>query len=64
MRKNPKIFLDFVKANPQLKFKLLGKNWYSSSLFEEVYKLKNLEYKEITGALTSESSMGVRIISV
>jgi glycosyltransferase involved in cell wall biosynthesis len=54
MRKNPHIFLDFVKSNPQLKFRLLGKNWRSSSFFEAAHKLKNLEYKEITGALTSK----------
>ena len=58
MRKNPRIFLDFVKANPQIQFKLLGKNWHLSSLFEEVHRLKNLEYKEITGALTSDSFDG------
>ena len=58
VRKNPRLFLDFVRANPKLKFRLLGRNWNSSSLFEEMYQLKNLEFKKIIGALTSKDFDG------
>lgn len=52
-RKRPELFLMVVRKNPDLTFKLLGKNWMESEFSELVNGLKNLEYVEIDGALNS-----------
>ena len=54
-RKNPESFLEFVKQNPAINFKILGKNWHKDTqLFNILGKLSNIEYSEINGPLQSE----------
>ena len=53
-RKNPKYFLDFAELNPNIEFKILGKDWKKSILWKELDKFSNIEYSEITGPITSK----------
>lgn len=43
-RKNTKIFLDFARKNPRLKFKILGKNWQNSNSLRICQSIKNVEF--------------------
>jgi hypothetical protein len=44
--KNPNIFLEFAASHPQIKFKILGKNWDKSHLWARMNSIKNIEYHE------------------
>jgi len=46
-RKNPDIFLQFAMDNPNLKFKVLGRNWKKHEIWKVCKGLKNVEYFEI-----------------
>ena len=46
-RKNPDIFLQFVMDNPNLQFKVLGRNWKNHEIWKICKGLKNVEYFEI-----------------
>lgn len=52
-RKNPQYLLDLAHSSPHLNFRVLGKNWGSSEYFKELLLLSNVEYVEISGALSS-----------
>jgi glycosyltransferase involved in cell wall biosynthesis len=52
-RKNPELFLNLVRENPNLQFRILGKAWDKNYVHSLVSQLKNLEYFEIKGALNS-----------
>jgi len=53
-RKNPQIVLDLAKELPNMEFKIVGKDWRHSSLWEAIQELSNVEYIEIDGPLTAE----------
>jgi glycosyltransferase involved in cell wall biosynthesis len=53
-----------VKKNPDLTFKLLGKNWMESEFSELINDFKNLEYVEINGALNSSDFDGCSTLLV
>lgn len=63
-RKRPELFLMIVKKNPDLTFKLLGKNWMKSEFSELINDFKNLEYVEINGALNSSDFDGCSTLLV
>lgn len=52
-RKNPEFFLNLVRKNPLLKFRILGKDWDMNYVDSLLVELKNLEYFEIEGAMSS-----------
>lgn len=53
-RKNPKLVLELAKKLPNMEFKIIGKGWKNSSLWEAMKELTNVEYLEIAGPLTAE----------
>lgn len=57
-RKNPGLFLEFVSANPNLKFKILGRGWANSQYWNKLESLGNLEYQEVSGPVSSFDLMG------
>lgn len=63
-RKRPKLFLEVVSKNPDLNFRLLGRNWMNSEFWNLVGTLKNLEYIEVSGALSSSDFDGCSILLV
>ena len=52
-RKRPKLFVEIVKLNPNLEFKLYGHGWEYSKYWNHIKELKNLEYEELKGPLSS-----------
>jgi glycosyltransferase involved in cell wall biosynthesis len=46
-RKNPDVFLQFAMDNPNLQFKVLGRNWKKHEIWKVCKDLKNIEYFEI-----------------
>lgn len=52
-RKNPQYLLDLANSAPQLNFRVLGKNWRKSVYLKDLLLLPNVEYVEISGALSS-----------
>jgi|688.fasta_scaffold08086_6 glycosyltransferase involved in cell wall biosynthesis len=60
-RKNPKLFLNLVRKNPHLQFRILGKNWDKKFVDALLFQLKNLEYFEIEGAINSAQFNGCDI---
>lgn len=46
-RKNVEILFNFIKLNPHLEFKILGKNWKKHQIWQDFEKLVNVEYSEI-----------------
>ena len=60
-RKRPEIFLNLVRNNPDLEFRILGKNWDMSFVDELLSELVNLEYFELNGAVKSEHFNGCDI---
>lgn len=60
-RKRPEIFLNLVRNNPNLEFRILGKNWDKSFVDELLFELDNLEYFELNGAVKSEHFNGCDI---
>lgn len=60
-RKNPDIFINLVRKNPHLKFRILGKNWDRILVEELLLSLGNLEYIELNGAVKSEHFNGCDI---
>jgi glycosyltransferase involved in cell wall biosynthesis len=63
-RKRPELFLEVVKNNPDLRFKLFGKNWMESKYSNRLGDLNNLEYVEIDRAMCSRDFDGCRILLV
>jgi len=61
IRKNPEEFLRLAAENPELKFRILGKNWLGTSLMVRITQLPNIEYSEITGPLKSSDLDGCDI---
>jgi glycosyltransferase involved in cell wall biosynthesis len=57
-RKNPKLFLQFARANPHIQFRILGKDWRKSRYWEELMSLGNLEYREINSPICTEDLDG------
>jgi glycosyltransferase involved in cell wall biosynthesis len=53
-RKNPFEFIRFVKENPQLQFKVLGKDWHKHEIWEILKGISNLEYVEIGKRLSKQ----------
>lgn len=60
-RKRPEIFLNLVRSNPHLEFRILGKNWGGSFVDGLLLELGNLEYFELDGVLKSEHFKGCDI---
>lgn len=52
-RKNPQYLLALANSAPHLKFRVLGKNWANSDYLKSLNLLSNVEYVEISGALSS-----------
>ena len=61
IRKNPQEFLRLASQHPELKFRILGKNWLGTNLVESIYQLRNIEYREITGPINSSDLDGCDI---
>ena len=59
-RKNPHHLFAIAKAAPDLSFRILGKNWENSPYFESMKSLPNVDYVEISGALSSSDFDGCR----
>jgi glycosyltransferase involved in cell wall biosynthesis len=60
-RKNPEEILRFATENPDLKFRILGKNWSGTLPGARVPFLPNLEYLEVNGPLKSSDLNGCDI---
>ena len=60
-RKCPELFLSIAEENPDIDFRLLGKNWALSKFWSQVESLQNIQYVEIEGPLVSESFAGCDI---
>jgi glycosyltransferase involved in cell wall biosynthesis len=60
-RKNPELLLELASAAPHLKFRVLGKNWGDSNYMNKLAKLSNVEYREISGPLSSSDFDGCLI---
>ena len=52
-RKNPQFLLELAKAAPNLIFRVLGKDWGKSDYLRELKLLSNVEFVEISEALSS-----------
>ena len=46
-RKNPELILKIIKENPDISFKILGRNWTSWSKWNELDALANFDYLEL-----------------
>jgi glycosyltransferase involved in cell wall biosynthesis len=57
-RKNPKLFLQFARANPYTQFRILGKDWRKSKFWEELISLENIEYREINSPICTKDLDG------
>jgi len=57
-RKNTELLLQFALHNPDLNFRVLGKDWRSYLIFDKLSKLSNIEYVEIYSKLTSKDFNG------
>ena len=60
-RKRPDMLLQLATELRDEKFLVLGKEWRSSRYWETLKSLKNVEYIEVNGALTSEILEGTDI---
>jgi glycosyltransferase involved in cell wall biosynthesis len=60
-RKCPDRFLTIVEENPDLNFRLLGKNWAFSQYWSRVVSLQNMQYEEVDGPLSSKDFNGCDI---
>lgn len=60
-RKKPDIFINLVRKNPHLEFRILGKNWDRILVEELLLELDNLEYIELDGAVKTEHFNGCDI---
>lgn len=56
-RKNPDVFLQFAIDNPNLQFKVLGRNWENQEIWRICKGLKNIEYIEIQKQINSYDLM-------
>lgn len=63
-RKNPTLFLEIVRELGEFDFLLLGNGWLKSKFVTDISLLPNLEYREISGPLTSSDFDGNSIILV
>lgn len=57
-RKNPEELLRLATENPDLRFRILGKNWSGTALGSKISYLPNIEYSEINGPLKSSDLDG------
>ena len=60
-RKNPREFLRLASDNPDLNFRILGKNWIGTHLGDKITRISNIEYYEITRPLESSDLDGCDI---
>ena len=51
--KNPEMLLRLAKQNLDLNFKVLGRNWRNSKIFDRLNQLPNVEYVEINKQIKS-----------
>lgn len=60
-RKNPEHLLELASAAPHLRFRVLGKNWSNSKYMDKLALFSNIEYVEISEALSSSDFDGCLI---
>jgi len=60
-RKNPDEIIRLAFENPELDFRILGKGWKGTDVFNAVERLSNVEYIEILGPLGSKDLDGCDI---
>ena len=60
-RKNPNSIINLAVKNPQLDFRILGKDWIGTEYYSSIKNLQNVQYSEIKSALSSRDFDGCDI---